>query len=77
MLRTFIFCDRCNRQALRFIEQKRCSKRGDEDGRRVTDGRSWYEGSLQEALNLGWRYDDGAHICPPCHKRKQLTSQPT
>ena len=72
MLRTFIFCDICNQHGLRYIEQNRSSKRGDVGGRRVTDGRSWYGGSLEEALKLGWMYDDGEHICPRCHKRAQL-----
>ncbi|MFQ3236052.1 MAG: hypothetical protein ACI9C4_001616 [Paraglaciecola sp.] len=72
MLRAFIFCDICNRQGLRYIEQNRSSQRGDEGGRRVTDGRSWYEGTLQEALNVGWVDDDGQHICPHCHQRAQL-----
>ncbi|MFT4993383.1 MAG: hypothetical protein ACI965_000402 [Paraglaciecola sp.] len=66
MLRTFIFCDRCNLQGLRYIEQNRSSQRGDEGGRRVTDGRSWYGGSVQEALEVGWMCDDDQHICPPC-----------
>ncbi len=70
MLRVIIFCDTCNPQGIRYIEQKRSSQRGDVDGRRITDGRSWYEGSLEEALELGWVETDGKHICPRCQERR-------
>ncbi|MDF1589096.1 MAG: hypothetical protein P1P93_08095 [Gammaproteobacteria bacterium] len=70
MLRVIIFCDTCNPQGIRYIEQKRSSQRGDVDGRRITDGRSWYEGSLKEALDLGWIEREGKHICPRCQERQ-------
>lgn len=70
MLRVIIFCDICNPQGIRYIEQNRSSQRGDEEGRRVTDGRSWYEGSLDDALQLDWLHEDGAHICPRCRNRQ-------
>ena len=46
MLRVIIFCDICNQQGVRYIEQQRSTQRGDDGGRRVTDGRSWYEGTF-------------------------------
>jgi hypothetical protein len=70
MIRVIIFCDSCNEQGIRYIEQKRSNDRGDAGGRRSTDGLSWHEGSLQEAVKLGWKCDDGEHICPRC-KQKQ------
>ena len=69
MLRVIIFCDICNPQGIRYIEQKRSTQRGDSDGRRVTDGRSWFEGSLEDALNEGWLHEDGNHSCPRCMER--------
>jgi hypothetical protein len=70
VLRVIIFCDICNPQGIRYIEQTRHTQRGDVDGRRVTDGRSWYEGSLDDALKLGWLHEDGAHVCPRCKDRQ-------
>jgi len=70
MLRVIIFCDICNQQGIRYIEQKRSSQRGDAGGRRLTDGRAWFEGSLEEALAEGWYYDDGLHICPRCSEKR-------
>lgn len=70
MLRVIIFCDVCNPQGIRYIEQQRSSQRGDEGGRRVTDGRAWYEGSLVEAEDLGWVIDSDKHFCPKCKVRK-------
>jgi hypothetical protein len=69
MLRVIIFCDICNTQGIRYIEQKRSTLRGDIGGRRITDGRAWYEGSLEEALRLGWTEQAGQHICPRCKER--------
>jgi hypothetical protein len=70
MLRVIIFCDVCNPQGIRYIEQNRSTQRGDLGGRRVTDGRAWYEGSLDEALQLGWLHVGGEHICPRCAARQ-------
>jgi len=70
MLRVIIFCDICNPQGIRYIEQKRSSQRGDVGGRRITDGRAWYEGTLEEALQLGWVQHDSEHICPRCQERQ-------
>ncbi|NQZ53800.1 MAG: hypothetical protein HRT93_06045 [Piscirickettsiaceae bacterium] len=69
MLRVIIFCDICNPQGVRYIEQQRSTIRGDIDGRRVTDGRSWFEGPLDEALEWDWLFEDGEHICPRCRDR--------
>jgi len=69
MLRVIIFCDVCNPQGIRYIEQKRSTQRGDEGGRRITDGRAWFEGPLQEAVDAGWSYEDEQHICPRCQER--------
>lgn len=69
MLRVIIFCDICNPQGIRYIEQKRSTQRGDVEGRRITDGRAWYEGSLEEAIELGWLHESGQHICPRCKER--------
>jgi hypothetical protein len=70
MLRVIIFCDICNQQGIRYIEQQRSVQRGDVEGRRVTDGRSWFEGSLEEAIGEGWSYDNGIHICPRCIEKQ-------
>jgi len=69
MLRVIIFCDICNPQGIRYIEQTRSTQRGDIEGRRVTDGRAWYEGALIDAVTNGWEHNDGAHICPRCADR--------
>ena len=49
-LKTFIFCDICNPAGTRYVEQRRGVHRGDGGGRRVTDGRAWFEGSLEQAI---------------------------
>jgi hypothetical protein len=66
-----MFCDVCNQQGIRYIEQKRSTQRGDTGGRRITDGRAWFEGSLEEAIKAGWLHDNGRHICPKCQQREQ------
>ncbi len=67
-IRTFIFCDICNPQALRSIEFRRLTRKGIRTGRRISDGRAWYEGSVEQAIEkAGWqRSGDGRHICPVC-----------
>jgi len=69
MLRVIIFCDICNPQGIRYIEQNRSSQRSDIGGRRITDGRSWLEASLETALENGWRYENDEHVCPRCQER--------
>ncbi len=67
-IRTFIFCDICNPQGLRSIEFRRAPRVNDRGGRRVSDGRAWYEGSIYEAIkSAGWVVGkEGEHICPTC-----------
>ncbi len=69
MLRVIIFCDICNPQGIRSIEQTRSVLRGDKEGRRLIDDRSWFEGSLEEALKAGWKEKGSEHICPRCQER--------
>lgn len=65
--RTFVFCDVCNPQGFRIPEQRRAPQRGDRRGRRQSDGRAWFEGSIATALEAGWRETDiGSHVCPQC-----------
>jgi len=65
-IRTFIFCDICNPQGLRSIEFRR-RPRDARTGRRLSDGRSWIEGSMSAAVENGWSINlDGKHICPAC-----------
>ncbi len=68
-IREFIFCDICNRQAVRTIELRRSPREGAErNGRRLCDGRSWFEGGLSAAIQVGWKVVDDQHICPLCNK---------
>jgi hypothetical protein len=70
-IRTFVFCDVCNPQGIRYVEQRRGGKRDGTHGRRVTDGRSWHEGSLSDAAQSGWAIDRSSrHVCPRCQSRK-------
>ena len=69
--RSFIFCDICNPLALRSIEMRRTANSRDQrDGRRLSDGRAWYDGGDNEAKVAGWVVtDDSQHICPACFER--------
>jgi len=68
--RSFIFCDICNPLALRSIEMRRTDGRVDRDGRRLCDGRAWFDGDDSEAKHAGWVVaDEGQHICPSCFER--------
>ena len=68
-IRTFIFCDICNPQAIRAIEFRRASREHERSGRRLSDGRIWFDGSLDEAIDKGWICNEqGQHICPVCQK---------
>lgn len=68
--RSFIYCDICNPLALRSIEMRRTLGRDCRDGRRLTDGRAWFDGSDEDARLEGWVVaDDGQHICPACFYR--------
>lgn len=69
MIRLIIFCDRCNPQGIRYIEQNRNIHRSDVGGRRISDGRAWFEGPLDEALKNGWTQpQEAVHICPRCQQ---------
>ncbi len=68
--RSFIFCDICNPLALRSIEMRRATGRDCRDGRRLCDGRAWFDGSDSEAKRAGWVVsDDSQHVCPACFER--------
>lgn len=66
--RTFVFCDRCNPQAYRFVEYRRSGSRFEKSGRRITDGRAWVESPGAGKLNAkGWvETEDQKHFCPQC-----------
>ncbi|MDD2759887.1 MAG: hypothetical protein PHH11_06295 [Methylomonas sp.] len=66
-IRKFIFCDICNPQGLRSIEFRRAPRGEERAGRRISDGRAWFEGELSQAIEAGWVCtNDGIHICPTC-----------
>ena len=68
--RSFIFCDICNPLAIRYIEMRRSSGRDLRLGRRLSDGRNWFDGNDEEARLVGWvAADDGQHVCPDCFSR--------
>ena len=70
-IRSFVFCDICNPQAIRTIECRR-SNRNEElrNGRRISDGRAWFEGDLETAVKqAGWLVtSENKHICPACQQ---------
>ena len=54
-IRCFIFCDICNKRATRAVEERRRAHRDDPTmGRRISDGRAWFEGDEAEASEAGW-----------------------
>ncbi len=66
-IKTFIFCDICNPQGIRTIEFRRAPRKDNRNGRRICDGRFWFDGSLTTALKNGWHLDSlGRHLCPYC-----------
>jgi hypothetical protein len=66
-IRQFIFCDICNPQAVRSIEFRRAPRKDERTGRRISDGRAWFEGELKVAIDQGWTLTlAGQHICPSC-----------
>jgi len=75
--RTFVFCDLCNPDALRNVEQRRGPERGDYDGRRFTDGRAWIESDVETAMQEhGWILTTGgAHICSRCVEQAQAARE--
>jgi len=68
--RSFIFCDICNPLAIRYVEMRRSIGRDARIGRRLSDGRNWFDGSDEEAQLAGWvAAEAGQHICPVCFQR--------
>ncbi len=66
-IRKFVFCDICNPQALRSVEFRRATRIDARTGRRISDGRAWFEGEPAMAAKAGWLCKpDGLHICPAC-----------
>jgi hypothetical protein len=67
-IRSFVFCDICNVGGTRVVEARRGSGvAGRSVGRRISDGRSWFEGALADALAAGWHVDEkGRHVCARC-----------
>lgn len=67
-IRSFVFCDICNPQGIRTIEFRRAPRKEDiRNGRRICDGRFWFEGNLSAAVQNGWiTTEKGKHICPSC-----------
>lgn len=67
-IRTFLFCDVCNPRGIRTPEQRRDMQRRDTHGRRISDGRSWFEGDLEQAVNENdWvATEAGLYVCPSC-----------
>jgi len=71
-IRRFIFCDLCNPKSIRHIEERRRSRHDDPTmGRRLSDGRAWFDGSEVEAEEAGWLVETNPpkHICPHCLQR--------
>ena len=59
-MRRFIFCDRCNPQGINTYDVDRNDTHKEE-------GHSWYEGTLDEAIKLGWQLSEqGEVLCPHC-----------
>lgn len=73
-VKTFVFCDICNVKAVRLLDDRRYFEReGEMGGRRISDGRHWFEGSVHEAVAAGWVMDSrGRHICARCHDFMQM-----
>ncbi|MCQ8106082.1 hypothetical protein NP590_18375 [Methylomonas sp. SURF-2] len=71
-IRTFIFCDICNPQGLRAIEFRRAPRSDERTGRRISDGRAWFDGEPQAAVEAGWLFTrEGLHICPVCQAARR------
>jgi len=78
-LRTFIFCDHCNSQGIRLADRRRRSPwQRRLQGRRQSDGRSWFEGTEAEAIAAGWHTSQiGRHTCPGCVDRLRRRQPPS
>lgn len=64
-VRTFIYCDYCNPNAIRFVD-RRPPERAFVGGRRNSDSRSFIDGDDADALAAGWKVVMGRHFCPRC-----------
>ncbi|MEI6413029.1 MAG: hypothetical protein WCP34_02060 [Pseudomonadota bacterium] len=70
----FMFCDICNLTGWHHVEARRDPDRNGRNGRRISDGRGWFEGTDQEAICHGWVLTpEGQHVCPVCAKNHHLT----
>ncbi|RKZ36240.1 MAG: hypothetical protein DRQ37_04555 [Gammaproteobacteria bacterium] len=63
---------------MRYVEQRRGNGRGDRAGRRASDGRSWFDGGIDNAIRgAGWVITpDGQHVCPHCYQKTRMTKRP-
>lgn len=68
MIRTFIFCDRCNPMGIRIISNK------SDPTRRISDERAWFEGTTDEAKKEGWIISISKHTCPCCIQKYESKS---
>ena len=67
-MRRFIFCDKCNPQGINTYDVDRNDTHKEE-------GHSWYEGTLDEAIKLGWQLSEqGEVLCPHCVENGRETS---
>lgn len=87
-IRAFLFCDKCNPQGIRTINHRYSMierrdtgvRHGDSvrrqfDGRRNTDGRAWFEGSLEDGIEAGWVINEaGELLCPNCKEIESMTN---
>ena len=66
--RTFIFCDCCNPQGFRFVDNRRDDSRTSHKGRRITDGRAWIDDmNAEELVKYHWNAQGSdTHYCPKC-----------
>ena len=70
--RTFVFCDFCNPQGFRIVENRRDVDRARRTGRRISDGRAWLDAvSDDEVIAHNWFVVEGRHCCPDCFERNQ------
>ena len=69
-IRAFVFCDLCNPMAIRHVEERRRSRwDAPSMGRRISDGRAWFDGSEDDARQAGWQAEGERHICPHCQRK--------
>lgn len=55
------------------VEFRRSPRDNERNGRRISDGRAWFDGTLAQAIASGWLQDgDGLHVCPTCRSHRNL-----